>query len=225
MSSGSHPQTDGHTKSLNQCLESYLRCMVHQNLKLWVRWLALAEYWYNTNYYSGLKATPFEALYGIRPPMHFITQSLPIHNEDAQELLTQRQAHMQELRDNLVLAQNRMKQYADKQCTKREFLVGDLVYQKLQPFRQKTQDLKFSTKYYDPYKILERIGNVAYKLELPEGSKIHPIFHVSLLKQAISPNITPVPDLPITDQDGVFVVVPSAILQEREAMHGGRRVQ
>lgn len=63
-----HPQTNGQTKRLNQCLEMYLRCMVYKQPRQWSKWLGLAEWLYNTTLHSAIKMTPFEALYGIKPP-------------------------------------------------------------------------------------------------------------------------------------------------------------
>jgi hypothetical protein len=70
MSSAYHPQIDGQTEWLNQCLETYLMCMVQSCPKKWVQWLALAEFWYNTTPHSAHGKTPFEVLYG-HPPRHF----------------------------------------------------------------------------------------------------------------------------------------------------------
>jgi transposase InsO family protein len=70
MSSAYHPQTDGQTERFNQCLETYLRCMVHACPSKWSQWLPLAEYWYNTTYHSALGKTPFEVLYAYSP-RHF----------------------------------------------------------------------------------------------------------------------------------------------------------
>lgn len=67
MSSAYHPQTDGQTERVNQCLEGYLRCFVHSCPTKWKDWLALAEFWYNASYQSSLTKTPFEILHGQSP--------------------------------------------------------------------------------------------------------------------------------------------------------------
>jgi hypothetical protein len=72
MSTSYHPQTDGQTERLNQCLETFLRCAMHASPGKWFQWLPLAEYWYNTTYHSALGHSPFEVLYG-HPPRHFGT--------------------------------------------------------------------------------------------------------------------------------------------------------
>ena len=67
MSSSYHPQTDGQTKRLNQCLENFLRCLVNACPRKWLDWLPQAEYWYNTAFHTTLGKTPFEVLYGQSP--------------------------------------------------------------------------------------------------------------------------------------------------------------
>lgn len=68
LSSAYHPQIDGQTEKLNQCLEMYLRCMVFKQPRQWSKWNNLAEWRYNTTLHTSIKMTPFEALYGIQPP-------------------------------------------------------------------------------------------------------------------------------------------------------------
>lgn len=58
MSSAYHPQSDGQTERLNQCLETFLRCFVHACPVKWSKWLSVAEYWYNTSFHSALGRTP-----------------------------------------------------------------------------------------------------------------------------------------------------------------------
>lgn len=59
-----HPQTDGQTERVNQCLEMYLRCVAHDFTRKCPSMLPLAEFWYNSNYHSSLGCSPFRALYG-----------------------------------------------------------------------------------------------------------------------------------------------------------------
>jgi hypothetical protein len=66
-----HPQTDGQSEMVNQCLENYLRCIVFLEAKKWLSWLPLAKSWYNSNFQTSLKCTPFEALYGYTAPLIF----------------------------------------------------------------------------------------------------------------------------------------------------------
>lgn len=88
-------------------------------------------------------------------------------------------------------AQQRMKAQADKCITEREFQVGDAVFLKLQPYVQSMvasrSNQKLSFRFYGPYTILERIGKVTYRLDLPASAKIHPVVHVSQLKKQIPP--------------------------------------
>ncbi|GKD54119.1 ty3-gypsy retrotransposon protein, partial [Tanacetum coccineum] len=65
-----HPQTDVQTEVVNKCLEGYLRCMTGEHPKEWLKWLSLAELWYNSNFHTSIQTTSFEFVYGIPPPIH-----------------------------------------------------------------------------------------------------------------------------------------------------------
>ncbi|KAL0361081.1 UNVERIFIED_CONTAM: hypothetical protein Sradi_3792600 [Sesamum radiatum] len=121
----------------------------------------------------------------------------------------------------ITVAQKRMKLCADKKRSEREFEVGDEVFLKLQPYRQTTvalkKQLKFSTKHFGPYKVLARVEKVAYKLALPPGAKIRPVFHVSLLKKKTGSKYFSSMDLP-EFEDEVFKVYLVAILAKSHAM-------
>ncbi|GKB61312.1 reverse transcriptase [Tanacetum coccineum] len=71
MSTAYYPQTDGQSEVVNRCLECYLRCMTREKPKEWMQWLSLAEFWYNTNFHTSINTTPFEVVYGQKPPIHF----------------------------------------------------------------------------------------------------------------------------------------------------------
>jgi hypothetical protein len=124
------------------------------------------------------------------------------------------------LKDHLQRAQNQQKVQADKHRVKRTFEVGDLVYLRLQLYRQasiKRNGIeKLQPRFFGPYRISRRIGVVAYELDLPQGSRIHNVFHVSCLKKAIGQNIIPIETLPPMDEEGQLVLIPEEILEVRE---------
>jgi len=183
MSSSYHPQTDGQTERLNQCLETFLRCTVHSCPKQWFKWLPLAEFWYNTAFHSASGKSPFEVLYG-HPPRHFGISNLSSCSvPDLEEWLKERDLLTKLIQQQLLRAQQRIKSQADKKRSERIFQVGDLVYVKLQPYIQTTvasrSNQKLSFRFFGPFRVLQRVGRVAYKLDLPPSSKIHPVVHVS----------------------------------------------
>jgi hypothetical protein len=106
MSSAYHPQTDGQTERLNQCLETYLRCMTHACPSKWMNWLALAEFWYNTTTHSAHGKTPFEVLYGHQPRHFGISADSHCTTEDLEQWLQDRKAMQVVIQHNLSRAQN-----------------------------------------------------------------------------------------------------------------------
>jgi hypothetical protein len=114
-----------------------------------------------------------------------------------------------------------MKASADKKRSFREFQVDELVFLKLQPYIQNSvavrSNQKLAYKYYGPYRVLARVGKVAYRLELPAASRIHPVIHVSQLKKVIGSHVQVQSELPAADPG---VQVPFKILQRRMIRKG-----
>ena len=139
--------------------------------------------------------------------------------------LKDRDSILRDLRHNLHQAQDHMKSHADQHRRDVTFSVGDWVYLKLQPYRQSSvafrASLKLSPRFYCPYQILARFGTVAYRLDLPAGSCIHNVFHVSLLRKHLG--VTPIasPDLPPTSDDSTVMPQPEAVL-DRRIIHKGK---
>ncbi|KAJ9548687.1 hypothetical protein OSB04_021230, partial [Centaurea solstitialis] len=200
FSSAYHPETDGQTEVVNRSLETYLRCFAAEQPKTWSFWLPWAEFWHNTAYHVSTKTTPFEIVYGRPPPT--ILQFVPgeIRCEAVAHDLTDRDEAIKQLKYHLSRAQAQMKTVADKHRRDVEFSVGDWVFLKLRPHRQQSVvrriNQKLSARYYGPFLIIEKVGSVAYRLQLPASAKIHPVFHVSLLKRAIG-NHTAEASLPL----------------------------
>jgi hypothetical protein len=155
LSSVYHPQSDGQTERVNQCLEAYLRCFVHACPKQWSSWLSIVEFRYNTSYHSGLGKSPFEVLYGHAPSHFGLDTADQCTVPDLKSLMHTRQEMLQQVKMHLLRAQQRMKRQADKGRSERTFEVGAQVYLKLQPYFQTSvaerKGQKLAFRFFGPF--------------------------------------------------------------------------
>ncbi|KAI3827999.1 hypothetical protein L1987_02088 [Smallanthus sonchifolius] len=178
MSTTYHPQTDGQTECTIQTLEDLLQACVIDFGNTWESHLPLVEFSYNNSYHTSIKAAPFEALYGrkCRSPICWA--------EVGDSQLT-------------AAARDHQKSYADKHRKPLEFQVGDMVLLKVSPWKgviRFGKRGKLNPRYVEPFKIVKRIGLVAYQLDLPEGlNGVHDVFHVSNLKKCLADETLAVP--------------------------------
>ena len=104
-----------------------------------------------------------------------------------------------------------------------------MVYLMLHPYRQSSLKRsgveKLKPRYYGPFKVIRRVGEVAYELELPADSKVHNMFHVSRLKKALGHNVVPSVVLPPLDDKGKLILVPEAILDSKERVLRRRTIK
>jgi len=140
---------------------------------------------------------------------------------DLPEWLHDRELMTDLIKQHLHRAKQRMKKQAGENRSEREFQVEDWVFLKLQPYVQSSlaahSNQKLAFKYFGPFRIIERIGSVAYKLELPASSSIHPVFHVSQLKKAMGAHHIVEKLLP---PSSVRWSIPEKILQHRTIIKG-----
>ena len=112
-----------------------------------------------------------------------------------------------------------MKHQAGYHCSERYFQVGDMVFLLLQPYKQSFLKLKGRHKmdptFYGTYKFHQKLGFIAYELELPPSSHGHPIFHVSCLKKVTSTNIRAQIALLELDNEGSIMLEMEEILNNR----------
>ncbi|GJW17830.1 putative reverse transcriptase domain-containing protein [Tanacetum coccineum] len=180
MSTAYHPQTDGQSERTIQTLEDMLRACVIEFGKGWVNHWPLVEFSYNNSYHASIKAAPFEALYGRKCRS-------PVCWAEVGEVQLTGPEIVQE-------------------TTKKIIQIKDRVMLKVSPWKgvvRFDKRGKLNPRYVRPFKVLEKVGAVVYKLELPqELSRVHNIFHVSNLKKCYveEPLAIPLDGLHIDDK-------------------------
>ncbi|XP_057459254.1 uncharacterized protein LOC130749915 [Actinidia eriantha] len=187
LSTAFHPQTDGQSERTIQTLEDMLRACVVDFRGNWEDHLPLVEFAYNNSYQASIQMAPFEALYGrpCRSPLCWTeVGEASIFGPDLVQETTEK---IKVIRKRLVTAQSRQKCYADRHRRPLSFSVGDHVFLKISPRRglmRFGKSGKLSPRFIGPFQILDKAGEVAYRLALPpQLSGVHPVFHVSMLRK------------------------------------------
>ncbi|GJR44521.1 putative reverse transcriptase domain-containing protein [Tanacetum coccineum] len=168
MSNAYHPQTEGQSERTIQTLEDMLHACVIDFKKGWVNHLPLVEFSYNNSYHASIKAAPFEALYGRKCRLPVCWAEVGEVQLTGLEIVQETTEKIIQIKQRMQATRDRQKSYADLKCKLMDFQVGD--------------------------KVLEKVGSIAYKLELPEElSRVHNTFHVSNLKKCYADEPLAVP--------------------------------
>ncbi|GJY34187.1 putative reverse transcriptase domain-containing protein [Tanacetum coccineum] len=187
MSTAYHPETDGQSERTIQTLEDMLRACVMDFGGSWDTHLPLVEFSYNNSYHASIKCAPFEALYGRKCRSPVIWTEVGESQLIGPEIMQETTEKIFQIKERLKTARSRQKSYADKRRKPLEFKVGDRVLLKVSPWKGVVRfgkKGKLAPRYVGPFKIVERVGPVAYRLKLPqELSCVYDTFHVSNLKK------------------------------------------
>nr|GFC06250.1 putative reverse transcriptase domain-containing protein [Tanacetum cinerariifolium] len=206
MSMAYHPDTNGQSERTIQTLEDMLRACAIDFGKGRVNHLPLVEFSYNNSYHASIKAVPFEALYGRKCRSPVCWTEVGEAQILGPELIQERIEKIIQIKKRMQAARDRQKSYADLKRKPMEFQVWDKVMLKVSPWKGVVRfgkRGKLNPRYVGHFKVLKRVGDVAYKLDLPkELSRVHNTFHVSNLKKchADEPLAVPLDGLHVDDK-------------------------
>jgi len=194
FSTSHHPQTDGQTEVTNRTLGTLLRGLVSKTQKDWDLKLAHAEFAYNRSPTYATSHSPFEVVYGLNPYLPLELIPLPqdelVHKDAESKLKAMIKLHEQ-VRERIKTINEAYKRKSNKHKKPRVFKEGDLVWLHLRkerfPGKRKN---KLMPRAEGPFKVLARVNDNAYEIELPEGYGVHATFNVGDLS-------------PYVDDDGI----------------------
>lgn len=215
LSTAFHPQTDGQTERINQTIEQHLRTFCDYLQDDWTDLLPLAEHAYNCTHHSSIGMSPFYANLGYNPRLSITLQETRV--PAAHERLAKLKEVHELARRNIQHAIEQHALYANKKRSAAPaFAEGDRVWLLRRNVKTARPSDKLDAKRLGPFRILAPVGQSAFRLQLPDSMKIHPVFHVSLLEK-YHPNTlpgrdTPQPPDPVIRDDGRVAYVVESIL-------------
>lgn len=176
-------------KLVNRVIGVYLRCLSRDRPKEWLCWLPWAEFCYNSSFQTALRATPFKVVYGQDPPTLVAYETGVAHIATVDRQLLGHDKFLAKIKERLLQAQVYMKGQYDEAMSiigasslmwANGFGCGFIRGQR--HLLERSPMGKFSPRFFGPYKIVQHVGTVAYRLQPPVRACIHDVFHVALLK-------------------------------------------
>ncbi|GJT70225.1 putative reverse transcriptase domain-containing protein, partial [Tanacetum coccineum] len=187
---GKLKQTDGQSERTIQTLEDVLRVCVLDFGGSWDVHLLLVEFSYNNSYHSSVRCAQFEALYGRKCRSPIMWAEIGEGQLIGPELVQETTEKILQIKDRLKAALDRQKSYVDKRRKPLEFSVGNYVLLKVSPWKGVVRfgkKGKLAPRFVGPFEIIEKVGHVDYRLDLPEElNDVHDTFHVSNIKKCLA---------------------------------------
>jgi hypothetical protein len=219
LSTAFHPQTDGQTERTNATLEQYLRCFINYQQDDWSDLLPNAEFCYNNTVHSSTSQTPFFALQGYHPRFSVHIPRVASSHPMAKERLQALSRVQEDLRFHIKTAQETQERYYNQNALPQPALnPGDQVMLLRRYIKTTRPSHKLDVKKLGPFTIIEAVNSRAYRLALPNSmSRVHPVFHVSLLEPYRANDIAgrTAPPPPPIDIDGELEFEVEAVLDSR----------
>jgi hypothetical protein len=183
FSTAYHPESDGQTERMNQSLEGYLRLYCNYQQDNWSDLLPIAEFAYNNAPHSATQVSPFFANYGYNPRAT-LALDVTVRDPTAHDFSQKLSDLHDYCREQLAVAQAQYQAPADRHRSPipDSFVPGSKVWLNTKNIKTSRPSKKLDHKRLGPYKILEKISDTAFRLELPRSMRfLHPVFHASLL--------------------------------------------
>jgi hypothetical protein len=201
-----HSRGNGQTERFNLVLENYLRAFTDGSFDTWDQLLPMAQLAINNSFNESVQNTPFFLDHGRHPFIPGLTTftRAGVEKRDKPTARAEWSQHLsQAITDAkawLRVAKERMKRHFDARRTPKEFNVGQRVLLSTRNLKFKGENCpKLQPRFIGPFTIEERVGSVSYKLTLPDTMRVHPVFHVELLREYQGDDFTPSPDYECED--------------------------
>jgi len=187
MSTAFHPQTNGQSERMIRIIEQALRNFLNYAQDNWEELITPIEFAINNLLQASTGQTPFYLNYGKHPntPISLLQPEMST-TPAANEFLEKMTNLLKVAKDNLQEAQDQQAKYADIHRSDESFDVGERVWLSTRNLVTDTGPVgprKFKNPFVGPYRIIGKLSELTYELELPSNLKCHPVFHISQLKK------------------------------------------
>ncbi|MCO5571505.1 hypothetical protein L7F22_025245 [Adiantum nelumboides] len=220
-----HPQTDGQSKEANSIVLDLLKCYVSEHKATWEHYLPFVEYAYNNNVHTSTSKVPFEIVEGSKKVPPILQTKDKIFEAD--KYVQNTDEAYKKIKLALENTHSKQKKAVDRHRRELVFSLGDWVllrFEKARLRKMKGKERlfpKLGMRYYGPFQVCDKSSDVAYRLKLPEGWKIHNAFHVSVLR----PFVGDVPEDMVPEEQPEVEELDEILVPKQILAHKDRKVR